>query len=72
MSHENAIAGKIPVGENIRESKKFSAKNARLPHRVKKGTGSGSGLDPDPDWIRIQSGLWNRIRIQEGKSDPQK
>ncbi len=26
--------------------------------------------DPDPDWIRIQSGLW--IRIQEGKNDPQK
>jgi hypothetical protein len=24
----------------------------------------------DPDWIRIQSGLW--IRIQEGKNDPQK
>ncbi len=27
-------------------------------------------VDPDPDWIRIQSGLW--IRIQEGKNDPQK
>jgi hypothetical protein len=26
--------------------------------------------DPDPDWIRIQSGQW--IRIQEGKNDPQK
>jgi len=24
--------------------------------------------DPDPDWIRIQSGQW--IRIQEGKNDP--
>jgi hypothetical protein len=26
--------------------------------------------DPDPDWIRIESGQW--IRIQEGKNDPQK
>jgi hypothetical protein len=26
----------------------------------------------DPDWIRIQSGQWVRIRIQEGKNDPQK
>jgi hypothetical protein len=26
--------------------------------------------DPDPDWIRIQSGQW--IRIQKGKNDPQK
>jgi hypothetical protein len=26
--------------------------------------------DPDPDWIRFQSGHW--IRIQEGKYDPQK
>jgi hypothetical protein len=24
--------------------------------------GSGSGLDPDPDWIRSQSGQWIRIR----------
>jgi hypothetical protein len=31
-------------------------------------------LDPylDPDWIRIQSGQWIRIRIQEGKNDPKK
>jgi hypothetical protein len=30
--------------------------------------------DPDPDWIRIQSGQWIRIRIRihEGKNDPQK
>ncbi len=28
--------------------------------------------DPDPDWIRIQSGQWIRIRIEEGKNDPQK
>ena len=27
---------------------------------------------PDPDWIRIQSGQWIGIRIQEGKNDPQK
>jgi hypothetical protein len=26
--------------------------------------------DPDPYWVRIQSGQW--IRIQEGKNDPQK
>jgi hypothetical protein len=25
----------------------------------------------DPDWIRIQSGPWIRIRIQEGKNDLQ-
>jgi hypothetical protein len=28
--------------------------------------------DPDPDRIRIQSGQWIRIRIQEGKNYPQK
>ncbi len=34
--------------------------------------------DPEPDWIRIQSGQWIRIqsgqwiRIQEGKNDPHK
>ncbi len=27
---------------------------------------------PDPDWIRIQLDQWIRIRIQEGKNDPQK
>ncbi len=27
---------------------------------------------PDPDWIQIQLGQWIRIRIQEGKNDPQK
>jgi hypothetical protein len=27
-----------------------------------------SDPDPDPDWIRIQSGQW--IRIQEDKNDP--
>jgi hypothetical protein len=26
----------------------------------------------DLDWIRIQWGPWIRIRIQEGKNDPQK
>jgi hypothetical protein len=26
----------------------------------------------DPDWNQIQSGQWIRIRIQEGKNDPQK
>jgi hypothetical protein len=28
--------------------------------------------DPDPNWSRIQSGQWIRIRIQEAKNDPQK
>ncbi len=28
--------------------------------------------DPDPHWIRILSGQWIRIRIQEGKNYPQK
>jgi hypothetical protein len=28
--------------------------------------------DPDPNWIRIQSGQWIRIRIQEGKNYPKK
>jgi hypothetical protein len=28
--------------------------------------------DPYPDRIRIQSGHWIRIWIQEGKNDPQK
>jgi hypothetical protein len=26
----------------------------------------------DPEWIQIQSSQWIRIRIQEGKNDPQK
>ena len=26
--------------------------------------------DPDPDWIRIQSGQWIRIRIRNPDSDP--
>ncbi len=30
------------------------------------------GRVADPDWIRIQSGQWIRIRIQEGKNDQQK
>jgi hypothetical protein len=34
------------------------------------------GCGSDPNWIRIQSGQWIRIRIrnpvQEGKNDPQK
>ena len=29
---------------------------------------SVSDSDPDPDWIRIQSGQW----IREGRNDPQK
>jgi hypothetical protein len=35
-------------------------------------------LDPDTDWIRIQSGQWIRIRIRNpdpdpgGQNDPQK
>jgi hypothetical protein len=40
-------------------------------HRVCELVGS-SVVDPDPDWIRIQVGPWIRIRIQEGKNDPQK
>ncbi len=31
-----------------------------------------SDPDPNPDWIRISSGQWIRIMIQEGKNDPQK
>jgi hypothetical protein len=27
---------------------------------------------PDPDWIRIKSGQWIRIRTQEGQIDPLK
>ncbi len=27
-------------------------------------------LDPDPDWIRIQSSQWIRIRIRNPDSDP--
>jgi hypothetical protein len=26
--------------------------------------------DPDPDWIRIQSGQWIRIRIRNPDPDP--
>jgi hypothetical protein len=26
--------------------------------------------DPDPNWIRIQSGQWIRIRIQDPDPDP--
>ncbi len=36
------------------------------------GTGTVPSVsDLDSDWIRIQSGHWIRIRIQEGKSDSQ-
>ncbi len=35
-------------------------------------TDSTSVSDPDPDWIKIQSDQWIRIRIQEGSNDPQK
>ncbi len=31
---------------------------------------SDTGMDPNPYWIRIQSGQW--IRIHEAKNDPQK
>ena len=31
---------------------------------------SSSVSDPDPDWIRIQSGLWIRIRIGNPDPDP--
>ncbi len=27
-------------------------------------------VDPDPDWIRIQSGLWIRICIRNPDPDP--
>jgi hypothetical protein len=33
---------------------------------------SNSVSDPDPDWIRIQSGQWIWIRIHESNNDPQK
>ena len=29
-------------------------------------------MDPDPDWIRIQSGPWIRIRIQGQESEEEK
>ncbi len=29
-----------------------------------------SVLDPDPGWIRIQSGQWIRIRIRNPDPDP--
>jgi hypothetical protein len=28
------------------------------------------GSDPDPDWIRIQSGQWIRIQIRNPDKDP--
>jgi len=34
--------------------------------------GSVSDRDPDPDWIRIQSGPWIRIRIQGQESEEEK
>jgi serine/threonine protein kinase len=48
----------------------------------RQGFGTGPEMEvtrvADPDWIRIKSGQWIRIRIrnpdriQEGKNDPQK
>jgi hypothetical protein len=32
----------------------------------------GSVVDTDPDWTRIEWDPWVRIRIQEGKNNPQK
>ncbi len=40
--------------------------------REKRNSDATSILDPDPDCVRIQSGQWIRIRIQERKNDPQK
>jgi hypothetical protein len=39
----------------------FLIKSCRVSTRV---------VDPDPDWIRIQSGLWIRIRNPEPDPDP--
>ncbi len=38
-------------------------------NKTESSTSIGRVSDPDPDWIRIQSGLWirNRIRIRRQK-----
>jgi hypothetical protein len=36
----------------------------------KPSVGTGRVSDPDPYWIRIQSGQWIRIRIRIRNSDP--
>jgi hypothetical protein len=56
----------------------FLLASERLPtKRAESGAGSVSEStdlrrvsDPDPDWIRIQSGPWIRIRIRNPDPDP--
>ncbi len=48
------------------------------PHadQKQKWRGGGKVADPDPNWIRIQSGQWIRIRNPDldpgGKNDPKR
>jgi hypothetical protein len=46
-------------------AQQYTDNNTR--YRRKKERLIFSVSDPDPDWVRIQSGQWIRIRIQEGK-----
>jgi hypothetical protein len=39
---------------------------------LRENKSSGNSRVVDQNWILIQSGQWIRIRIQEGKNDPQK
>jgi hypothetical protein len=53
------------------------SRTSTLPYRVPYGTVhyrkssvSRSVSNPDPDWVRIQSGQWIRIRIRNPDPDP--
>ncbi len=50
------------VHGNVKEALVKTTIKSRLSYLLNQGCGSGSGLDPDADWIRIQSGQWIRIR----------
>jgi hypothetical protein len=86
--HQKKITNKIPFKKNsLNCSFLFfrrgeSDPDPGQPDRPAIGGGGGDDEPPqqggaegrvaDPDWIRIQSGQWIRIRIQEGKNDAQK
>jgi hypothetical protein len=58
------------VGKGV--TKKLLLFNAKTGHKTSIGLSKRSSVvDPDPDWIRSQSGPWIRIRIQKGKNDSQ-
>ncbi len=49
---------------------RMSLEDRKIAVRTELGDGKSRVADPDPDWIRIQSGQWIRIRIRNPDPDP--